>query len=406
MIHNALQNSFQKRAAQTISSSGLFGGLFGYGVQTKNGTNVTSKSALTLSAFYNGVNILCNDYAKLPKSVVQSVEGNTKKKTSHPVSYLISQKPNSFMTAFNFDRAMMLYAVLKGNAYAIIHRHNYTGEIKSLELVNQTKNPVTVKKTEETLVYQVQGKGEYSASQMLHVPGFSFDGICGVGVVTYAAHSLGVNLSTQEYATDYYKSRGAGLAVVETATEMKAGAKQRYASAIASSINNNNGNKAMVIDEGNKFHYISLTAQEAAFLENHKNGILEVARWLNIPSFKLKVTENQNNSNMEQQSLSHVSDSILPYKIQFNQEYNAKLFTAKERKEGFKCYFNVSSLLQADKKTQAMYYTSMVYAGLMTPAEVREKEDLPFIAGTEKLLIPVNMQTMAQLQKTLQNDAA
>ena len=103
MLFEALQSNYQSRSGTILQNSGVFSGLFSGGSSTKNGSPVNNTSALTLSAFYNGVTILCNDYAKLPKHVVQKVESNTNRTALHPVDYLINQKPNQYMNAFGFD---------------------------------------------------------------------------------------------------------------------------------------------------------------------------------------------------------------------------------------------------------------------------------------------------------------
>lgn len=403
MLDRALKNTF-KRSADTFTGNSAFLSLLGGGTVTQKGTVVNDNAALNLSAFYNGITILCNDFAKLPKYVIQSDDKKRTKLTSHPVHYLISQKPNNFMTAFSFHSVLKMYAVLKGNGYAEIVRNNYTGRVESLELIDQTKTPVVVKKYEGKLWYHFDGK-IVPAENMIHIPGFSFNGITGIGVIQHAANSLGVSLSAQEYASDYYNNKGIGIGVIESKLSMDNDAKARYSQSMSNVLSDpKNQHKVVVVDEGHKYTNIALTAQESQFLLTHKNGIEEVARWLNIPPHKLKSTENTNYSNMESQNIDYVGASTVPFNVKYTQELNTKLFTRSEVEKGIQVKVNIESLLQADKKTQAMWFSTMVYGKCMTPAEVREKLDLPFLEGTEELLQPVNMQTMQQMQNNITND--
>ena len=50
-----------------------------------------------------------------------------------------------------------------------------------------------------------------------------FRSITGVGIVTYAANSIGIDLSAREFATDYYNEKGIGYGVVTSSTTMKIG---------------------------------------------------------------------------------------------------------------------------------------------------------------------------------------
>lgn len=401
MLIQALQQNQENRSSTIVTDGGGFFNWFGGGAVTKKGTSVNRSSALTLSAFYNGITIICNDYAKLPKQVVKKVDGNTDAFPSHACDYLINERPNNYMNAFGFDSILLKCAILKGNGYAEIIRNKFNGEVQSLEYIDESETPVLVKKFEGKLYYHFDNKIIESKNILHYRSLFSDNGITGIGIVTFAAKSLGVALSSQEFAEEYYSSKGIGTGVVTTSKEMKTDAKTRYGNALSKALSSSNPFKVAVVDEAGSFQHIKLTPQESMFLETNKHAIGEVARWLNLPVFKLKITENQNNSNMENQSISHVSDSILPWAIINQQEYNAKLYTAAERMQGIRTDFDISSIMQADKKTEAEYYNKMISSGTMTRADVRKKLGLNKIAGLEQPLIPVNMQTQEQINKKL-----
>lgn len=402
MLVQAIQNQITKRSG-TIVTNGVFN-MFG-GTLTSGGKTVSANHALTISAFYNGINILCNDYAKLPKTVMRYAQGKRESMPDHAVQYLIHEKPNAFMNAFDFDAIMLKSAILKGNGYALIVR-NAMGNAVSIEYIDENKTPVVVRKFQGRLYYTFGGN-TYAAEDIIHFRSlFSDNGVTGIGIVTFAAKSLGVALSSQDFAEDYYNSKGIGLGVVNTAKDIPdPDQKKKLGDAISNALTSANGKFGVaVLDEMASFQHIKLTPQESLFLETNKHAVEEVARWLNIPVYKLKITENQNNSNMENQSISHVSDCILPFAKKMAQEYNAKLFTSVERKAGLRVKFNTNSLLQADKKTQSEWYMRMLYSGVMTRNEIRELEDLNPIAGLDDPLTPVNMQTMQQLQQTINNN--
>ena len=398
MLKSALINSgFASSADGIVGNTGFFN--FLGGATTKNGTAVSSSSAKTLSAFYNGITILCNDYAKLPKFVIKK-EGETRKKdTSHPLNKLIDQRPSPLMSAFNYDSIMMQCAILKGNAYSEIVR-NAAGIVTSREYINEEDTPVTVKKFEGKLYYEFDNR-ILEAKHIEHVIGFTENGITGVGVVSYAAKSLGVALSSQEFAEEYYASRGIGMAVVTSSKEIDSDAKTRYGDAIQARLNSSANYKVSVIDEVGSFQHIKLTPQESMFLETNKLAVQEVARWLNIPPHKLKDTENSNYSNMESQNIDHVSNSLLPWSIKFRQEKNYKLFTDAEKNRGYQVKHNTNSLLEADKKTQAAFLSTMIYAGVYTRNEVRNLFDLNELEGLSDPLTAVNMHTKDQVDANL-----
>lgn len=399
MIFEAFAEVTNKRSATVVSSGGGFFGLFG--ATTKSGAAVTTNSALTLSAFYNGVEILCNDYAKMPKAVFQNLNGNREKRRNHPIQKLISKRPNAFMSAFMLDKMVFQYALLRGNGYLEIVRNNYSGGPESLELIDQDKTPVKVVKSGGKLFYHFDGR-IVSAENMIHVPGFSFNGITGIGIVQFACNSLGVGLSTAEFAADYYKSKGQGTVIVTAAEKMDDEAKIRYGGALANHLNGTQNTKVAVVDEAKGVINLKLTPQEAEIIKTNEAVVLECARFLNIPPHKLKHLDNANYSNMESQNIQHVSDSILPWSIKFTQEYEYKLFTSKEISEGYYIKHNTGVLLQADKKTQSEYFTKLIYSGVMTRNEARKYLELNDLPGLNEPLTPVNMQTQKQIKELLE----
>lgn len=411
MISQALNSTYNLRSeAQNVSSPSMLSSILtsiGFGT-TSAGSLANEKTALTLSSFYCGINIICNDYAKLPKGVYQKTD-NTRNAIQHPVKYLIDKRPNQYMTAFMFDSMIIKAAILKGNGYAYIQRNKVTAYPEALQLIDQEKTPVTVYKYQDQLWYKYDGK-TIPATDMLHIPGFSFNGITGVGVVTHAARSLGVNLASETFAAEYYDGKGVGTGVLTTTKSMKDEAKTRYSEALSAMF----GKKAKwvvpIIDEASKFEHIKVTPQEAQFLLSSEHGVNEVARWLNINPVKLGNIKDSNNSITESLQIEHVSDSILPWAIKVQQEYDAKLFSKQEIQNGIYTKFNTESLLAADKSTQADYWSKLILAGVYTRNEVRAMLELNSLDGLDEALTPVNTQTMeqidaklAELNKNLQN---
>ncbi len=399
MLQEALQKEFSKTPDQRV---GVSGGLFNFlGATTKNGLLVNQHSALRLSSFYNGIELITNDFAKLPKYVIQKKDGDRITLSDHPISYIISTRPNQYMTAFCFDKIMLQYAILKGNAYAIIERNKITQNVIALQVVDQDKSSVEVLKSNEKLFYKIEGK-IYSNYEVLHIPGFSLNGITGISVIEMAANSLGVSLSSQEFSSDYYNTKGEGIAVVTTSKPLDVDGKNRYSDGLRSHLEKQGPHKVAVLDEMGSFNYIKLTPQESQFLLTNKHGVIEVARWLNLPPHKLKSLENATFSNIEHQEIQHVSDSILPWALKFQNEYDVKLFSEAEKKSKHQIKFNTGSLIRADLQAQGDYFSKMIHAGVLTRNEVRTLLEFNKIEGLNQPLTPVNTQTLEQIDLKLQ----
>lgn len=405
MIAEAIQGtSLNLRSINNAGSkySGLNALLTAFGLSSTT-VNVNQNSALTLSAFYNGVNIICNDVAKLPKSVYQkSADGKSRtEQSSHPIKYLIAKKPNQYMNAFQFDFATQADAILRGNGYAIIERNPLTAAPTALQYIDQEKIKVEVYKFNNKLFYKFDDV-VYDAADVLHFTGFSTNGITGVGVITHAAQSLGVSLSAQNFAQDYYDEKGIGMGIVTAAKDMKDDAKIRYSEAVTAMFNRPKTKwNVPVLDGTSTFQHIKITPQEAQFLLSAEYGINEIARWLNINPVKLKHLKDTNNAISESLEREHVADSLMPHVVKRQQEYDSKLFTDREKAAGYYTKFNTAALLSADKVAQSDAWMKQVYSGILTPNEIRALMDLNPKEGLDQPLIPANLQTLEQVEAKL-----
>jgi HK97 family phage portal protein len=373
--------------------SGGFLGLGGFFGGESKGTVANTKTAFTLSAFYNGVEQLSNDIAKLPKTVKQKSGDNRLDFSDHPINYLIAASPNDMMTAFDFWKVNVISVIIKGNGYSRIVRNKNTGAV--ISLVHLDNDDVKVFKQNDRLYYDYKGE-MISSDDILHFKHLSFDGIVGISVISFAAKQLGISIDSQAYQQQVYKDRGLGYGVIESDLEVNPSNKKAIEEGFANKMAGESKFKVPMLDAGMKYKSISISPGEAQFLETNKNGVLEVCRWLNIAPHKLKELGNANYSNIQQQSIEHVQDSILPWIIRMEQELSKKIFTDKERKTLY-VKFNEKSLLRGDLEARKNYFTAMVYAGIMTRNEARGYEDMNPIEGLDEILQPVNMQTSNQI---------
>jgi HK97 family phage portal protein len=382
------------------STSSQVGGLNMYQrLQSSLGTTAIhgKNSALTLSAFYCGIEVICNDFAKLPKGVFQKTpDGEGRQEIQHPVKHLINTRPNQYMIAFQFDKVMILDAILRGNGYAIKENNKNTAQITALQYVDQDKTPVEVVKSNNKLYYIIDGQ-TYSSEDVIHIPGFSYNGIVGIGVVKHAARSLGIAMSSEEFAHDYYDGKGVGTGVLTTTKSMKDEAKTRYSAALSQMFGQKSKWVVPIIDEASNFEHIKVTPQEAQFLLSSEQGINEVARWLNINPSKLKHNKDINNSISESLERQHVNDSVLPWAIKAQQEYNAKLFSETEKLARIYTKFNIQSLLSADMSAQADYWFKLILIGVLDRNEVRALIERNPKDGLSDPLTPANAQVMQQI---------
>ncbi len=370
---------------------GLFGGM------TADATLANNKTAFTISAFYNGVDQLSNDIAKLPKHIYKKEGKNRFIDANHPAQYLISSVPNNLMTSFDLWKILISSAIVKGNGYAEIKRNEQTSREEAF--IFRNSDDVQVFVADNAIFYKYKGRTIDSAN-MIHIKGFGFDGVVGIGIITFAAQQLGIMLDGKKYQGDIYKDRGLGYGVIHSDLAVTAPNKKAIEEGFTKKMTAGNKFNVPMLDEGMKYQSISITPQEAEFLASDKNAVIEVCRWLNIAPHKLKHLENSTFTNIQHQSIEHVQDSVLPWIVRCEMELNRKLFVA-EQQQTLYVKFNEKILLRGDLEARKNYYTAAIYSGFMSRNEVRAYEDLDPADGLDDMLQPLNMQTIEMALEVL-----
>lgn len=158
-------------------------------------------------------------------------------------------------------------------------------------------------------------------------------------------------------------------------------------------LNSGNDNIA-VLEEGMKFDTIQNNGvQSYSFAESQVKEILailddKIHQVFNVPKVLTSVSEGSYNLSENQKSL--FIESLLPLIKMIENEMSYKLLTTTER-ESLYFRINYESILRGSPTERANFYKTMKgEIGGMSVAEIRAKENLPYIEGTDSLYIDLN----------------
>lgn len=154
-----------------------------------------------------------------------------------------------------------------------------------------------------------------------------------------------------------------------------------------------NSHKVAVLEEGMKYTPISISPNEAQFLETRKFQIDEIARIFRVPPHMVGDLEKSSFSNIEQQSLEFVKYTLDPWVSRWEQNMARSLLTAEEKQNYF-IKFNVDGLLRGDYQSRMNGYATARQNGWMSANDIRELENLdriPAELGGDLYLINGNM---------------
>ena len=366
------------------------------------GKNVTERSAMQMTAVYSCVRILAEAVAGLPLHLYRYKEDNGKEKSiDHTLYHLLHDEPNPEMSSFVFRETLMTHLLLWGNAYAQIIR-NGKGEV--IALYPLIPNRMTVNRDENGQLYY-----EYSSASddinsnssrtvvlmprdVLHIPGLGFDGLVGYSPIAMAKNAIGMAIACEEYGAKFFANGAAPSGVLEHPGTIKDPKKVREAwqSQFGGS---SNAGRVAVLEEGMKYTPISISPEQAQFLETRKFQINEIARIFRIPPHMVGDLEKSSFSNIEQQSLEFVKYTLDPWVIRWEQSLMRALLSNDEKKEYF-IKFNLEGLLRGDYESRMKGYSIGRQNGWMSANDIRELENLDHISredGGDLYLVNGNM---------------
>ena len=231
-----------------------------------------------------------------------------------------------------------------------------------------------------------------SPRDVLHIPGLGFDGLVGYSPIAMAKNAIGLAIAAEEYGSKFYANGAAPSGVLEHPGTIKDPSRVResWQNTFGGS---GNSNKVAVLEEGMKYTPISISPNEAQFLETRKFQINEIARIFRVPPHMVGDLEKSSFSNIEQQSLEFVKYTLDPWVIRWEQSIQRTLFTPDEKKTYF-VKFNVEGLLRGDYASRMQGYATARQNGWMSANDIRELENLDLIPdedGGNLYLINGNM---------------
>lgn len=370
---------------------------------TTSGKAVTERSSMQMTAVYACVRILSETVAELPLHLYKYSDNGKEKAIDHPLYRLLHDEPNPEMSSFVFRETLMTHLLLWGNAYAQIIR-NGKGDIVALYPL--MPNKMTVDRDENGQICYLYNRSsddaptmksnsftvKLSTSDVLHIPGLGFDGLVGYSPIAMAKNAIGLAIATEEYGAKFFANGAAPGGVLEHPGTIKDPNKVREAwqSQFGGS---GNANKIAVLEEGMKYTPISISPEQAQFLETRKFQINEIARIFRVPPHMVGDLEKSSFSNIEQQSLEFVKYTLNPWIVRWEQSLSRILFTEHEKQEYF-FKFNVEGLLRGDYESRMNGYATARQNGWMSANDIRELENLdriPAESGGDLYLINGNM---------------
>ena len=354
---------------------------------------------MAISTVYACVYKIATTIASLGLDVFERNGNEVNVANVHPAHDLIKIKPNAYQTAFEFWETITASALIYGMGYAVIERDE-RGFAIALHPVHASD--VDLREVKGERVYIVKDFGAVRPENMLEIANLQR-----MSPIRLHRDNLGLAKSAQDFGAEYFGQSGQMTGVLTSDQPLK----KEQMDIIQGSWNHGAaqaGTKLMPF--GFKYQRISISPDEAQFIETRAFQAQEICRIYNVPPALVMLPGQTTYSNTEQQNLMYARHTIVPWTQRIEQEVDRKLIPAFQRPEIY-TKFRLVDLQRGDTTARANYFTQMLQAGVLSINEVRAEEELNPVPGGDVHLCQVNQispdkmdEYSASISKTTTNE--
>lgn len=368
--------------------------------ETIAGKNVTWRTALDVTTVLACVRVLADGVATIPLKLMRRdpVTGRRSEAADHPLSWLLSHRPNDWQTSVDFRDTLMMHLALCRNAF-VVKVPAPDGRLLELLPVEPGLVKITAHRNGEPPSYTLRpGNGQPDIAVppggMWHLRALAWDGVSGHEAVKAAREAIGLALATEEQHARLHRNgmQSPGVYSVDgalNATQYKdlRAYLDKHVAGLA------NAHKPLILDRNAKWTPLAPSGVDAEHLATRRHQIEEVCRALGVlPIMVGHANEQTTFASAEQMFLAHAVHTIRPWHRRWEASGAAALLTPAEIRAGYYLKFFDAELLRGAAKDRGEFYARALGAGgapaWATPNDIRGWEDMDPIEGGDALPQP------------------
>jgi HK97 family phage portal protein len=360
----------------------------GYNILGDSVSITKDSELMSIATALRCMTVVADTVATLSGSVYKNHNGISKTMPDHMMKELWFNKPNGHYSAYMMKRQLILNYQNLGNGYIVGTRDN-RGRIVRWDLVKSLK---VVIHEDEKYYYNSLNDMIYDSDDVIHLVNVGHNPYVGVSKIQNYALLFGKSKASLEYVNKMYANNmflGGVLQYPESIkmTYDKAVEVGNLASTRYGGLEKSGG--LFIVDQGGvlKQYDNSMPLSDAEYVMSERLTNEDICRIYGVPPFMTFDYAKMSGESMEAAKITFVENTILPIVTQLEQELKNKAF--KNESNTF-IKHEIKSLLRADIKSQAEYWSKMAGIGVYTINEIRAYNDDPPVEGGDITLIQAN----------------
>ena len=360
-------------------------------------SNIATSSELKEIVYFTCIKHLSETMSKMPWEKLLKTEKKGKEKIyDNNIDRLLNLRPNPLYSAAMFWGCVELNKLHNGNSYAYIEVAN--GKPKWLwllpsEEVQIWRDDKGIWGNENSIWYvwsdsRTGKQYKFFQSEILHFKtAVTLNGIVGIAVRDMLKSQIQSKMYADGFLKKLYENNMFGGKVILNYTgELDSAKAKKIALQVESYSKETTTGKFIPLPVGIEAKMLDMKLSDAEFFENSKLSALQLAAAFGIKPNIINDYSKSSYSNSETQQLDFYVNTLQPSFTAYEQEISYKLLPLFEIEKGNRLTINTKILFKMDSKTQAEVYQTYLNNFGMTPNEVREEIDLPYMEGADNLI--------------------
>ena len=388
---------FGLRKKSTVHTLNSLAGLLGWvGYGTASGRSVTEATALEVSAVFCAARVIAEGVAQMPVRVLREteVDGRLSRRVerSHWAHRLLSRRPNSWQTSYEFREYAIFCAALCGEFLAV-KGVAVNGEVR--ELFPIPPGAWSVRQNRDYSLEYLVTHGDKTTSvfgqaQVFHLRGPSFDGYSGLSAVRLAREAIGLAGALEKQQGRLAANGGKPSGVLSFAQPLQPDTKEKLRETWQQKFGPNGEGGVAILDGDARFASMTMTSVDAQHIETRKHQIEEVARAFRVfPQMLMQTDKASTFASAEQFFRAHVIHTLGPWLRRFEETCDRDILPARD---SLRVDLDERQLLRGDFRDQAEYYARALGSGgapaWMTQNDVRSEIGMNPIADATADRLP------------------
>lgn len=323
----------------------------------------------------------------------------------HPLYDLLATAPNEWMTSLEFRESISFHIDLIGESFVF---KNWVADFRNDaphigELILLDPERVSWKQQDDYSVkYTVSGldgsQAEFTSKQIWHIRGPSWKSAEVLKLIKLAREAIGLSNAAEESQSSFHRNgvQPSGILAADgTLTRpqlvrMSAWVRRHFGGS-------ENTGRMLVVDRAAKYIQTRMTGVDAEHLNTRKFQVEQICNEMRVLPIMIGFSGDKNATfaSAEQMFNAHLVHTARPIYRRLGGSGDLHLLSKEERRAGYYTAFTEADFMSPSMENKAKFYQIGLgggnQPGWMTQNMVLGFEDLPQVAGGDRLYVPANM---------------